>query len=58
MKNKIAKIGYLIFCFIVAILIITHQLTVIEGSGIFVAGLLVFGVIRRKKYDILPENKK
>jgi hypothetical protein len=45
----IARIGFLVFCLIVAALLLTHEITVIQSSSAFIIGLLAFGIIRRKE---------
>ncbi len=56
--SRITLIGFLVFCVGLAILLLTHQIDVIQSSSCFVLGLLVFGIIRRKEKSNKPDTKK
>jgi hypothetical protein len=51
MKNVpvTARIGFLIFCIALAVLLLTHLITIVESSFLFAIGLVAFGIIRRKE---------
>ena len=52
MKYKPLRIGFLIFCIALAILMLTHTFKLIDGIWLFAIALLAFGIIR-----IFPEKK-
>jgi hypothetical protein len=55
MKNVplVAKIGFLVFCIALAVLLITRVITICDSSFLFAVGLFAFGIIR-----IFKEKKR
>ena len=56
MDHLPTRIGFLIFCIALAILLLTHLINYVQSGSLFAIGLIAFGIIRRKEKNNKPEK--